>query len=111
AGQGLAAHLDHRAIGAHALEHVRRAGPHVLDALADVLLDVALAQLAALGVVADQVRHRTADVEHADRIAEHVLVAAVPGHQAHVRIDHAAAGADVLPGRGKDLPGAAQVLA
>ena len=73
--------------------------------------NLAVAQFAAFGVVADQVGHRTADVEHVVRIAEQALVAAVPRHQAHVRIDHADAGADVLQGRGEDLAVEAQLLA
>jgi len=96
--QRLAAHLDHRAVAAHALEDVRRAGAYVLDALGHLVFDPAFAQLSAFGVVADQVGDGAAHVKHARRIPEHPLVAAVPGHQAHVQIDHADAGADVLQG-------------
>ncbi len=110
AGQCLAAHLDHFAVAAGALEDVRRTGAHVADAAVDLHLDVALAQLATLGVVADQVGHRAADVEHPVGVPEHLLVTAVPGGQAHVRVDHADPGTDVLQRGGKNLAVEAQLL-
>ncbi|MCW0450102.1 hypothetical protein NB706_002936 [Xanthomonas sacchari] len=110
AGQRLAAHLDHLAVAAGAFEHVRGAGAHVRNAAGDLILHLAAAEFAALGVVADQVGDRPADVEHAVGIAEHLLVAPVPRGQAHRRIHHADPGADVLQRGGQDLAVEAQFL-
>ena len=89
---------------------MRGARAHVADALVDLRVHIAFAQFAALGVVADQVRDRASHVQHAVRVAEHLLVAPVPGHQPHVRVHHADAGADVLQRGGQDLAVEAQLL-
>lgn len=111
ARQRLAAHLDHLAVAAGSFEHMRRAGAHMPDTPIDLVFDIALAQFAALGVVADQIGHRPAHIQHAIGIAEQLLITPVPGGQAHVRVDHADRGADVFQRGGQNLAIEAQLLA
>ena len=68
------------------------------------------AHLAALGVPADQVDDRAADVEHAVGVVEQLLVTAVPRHQPHPAVDHADALADVVERGGQHLAVEAQFL-
>ncbi len=111
AGQRLSVHFDDLAVGAHALEHVRRARAQVLQPAFDVRLGVARPHLAAGGVPAQQVGDRPADVEHAVGVVEQLLVAAVPGDKPHLRIDHAHPLRDVLEGGGQHLAVVAQGVA
>ena len=90
--------LDHPAIGEQPFGFVRRALAHPGQALAHVQVGVAVAEQTALGVEADDVANRPADLDQALGVVEQLDVAVVPRHQLQGLVDHAEALADVLDG-------------
>ncbi len=110
AGHRPAAHFKDAAVIAQALEHIGRTLAHEGHALFDMLLDLARAALAALGIPADQIRDRTPDVDHAVGIFQHFQIAPVPRHQTHVGVDHADALRDVFQRRPHQLAVETQLL-
>jgi hypothetical protein len=106
----LAADLVDAAVAPLALERVRRAGAQVREAAGDLLLRLAGAEFAALGVEADQVGRRATDVDDPVGVVEHLEIAAVPGDQLQVRVDHADALRDVLHRRLQQLAAEVELL-
>ena len=98
-GHRVALDLHHAVILAIAHVAVRLAVADGIQQLVDVLFGVARAVFAVVGVVAEDAIDGRADPDQVVREAEHVQVALVPHHQAHVLVDHADALVDVLDGR------------
>ncbi len=96
AGHRVADQLDDPAVGEQPLGGVGAALAHPVQALGHMGIGVARAAQAALGVVADNVGDRPADVDQPVRILEEFEIAMVPGHQAQRLVDHADALGDVF---------------
>ena len=98
AGHGVALHLQHAAVLAVAHVAVGLAVADIVEQQLDVLLGVAGAVFAVVGVVAEDLVDGGADPDQVVREAEQLQVALVPHHQAQVLVHHADALVDVLDG-------------
>ncbi len=110
ARQRRTAALDHPPIRPFTQEHVRPALPQMPDPALHEVVDLARAEQPALGVESDQAVDRATDVEQLGRILEQLGVAAVPGHQPLVAVDHRDALRHVLEGRSEQRARKAQFL-
>ena len=79
-----------------ALHPVGGAVTQVFHPLLHMLFHIPGATLAAAGVVAHQLRHRPAHINHLGRIMKQLQVAAIPGHQIEVGINHGNALVDIV---------------
>ena len=81
-GHRVATNLHHRTIGETTLGQMSCARAHMRQPPLHALLEFALADHAAIDVVARQLGHRTPDLQQFGRIIEQAGITTVPGYQA-----------------------------